>query len=140
MGRNIEVIARGVCVRENHVLVCRNLERGYCYLPGGHVEFGETAAKALAREMMEECGEEIRGMKPLGIDEVMFDQPVDGGRKARHEVNVVLRMELRGSRTRRPVVSKESHIGFEWIPVRSMVREKLLPRSAHGFVRGAQGS
>lgn len=136
MGRHIEVIARGISICENHVLVCRNLKRGYCYLPGGHVEFGESAAEALAREMMEECGEVIRGVIMIGIDEVIFEQPTKRGTEPHHEVNVMMRMELRrGGQTIRPVVSRESHIGFEWIPVRSLRRQKLLPRSADAFVR-----
>src|SRR5262249_44925533 len=41
---HIEVIARGVIRRGRFVLACRNVKKGYVYLPGGHVEFGETAA------------------------------------------------------------------------------------------------
>ena len=48
---SIELIARGVFVRGGAVLLCQNVKHGYYYLPGGHVEFGEAAAVALAREI-----------------------------------------------------------------------------------------
>ena len=44
----------------SRVLLCRNVKHGYCYLPGGHVEFGESAAGALAREFLEESGLRVR--------------------------------------------------------------------------------
>src|SRR5262249_814619 len=43
----IEVIARGLLRDRSQILVCQSLKHGYCYLPGGHVEFGEPAAVAL---------------------------------------------------------------------------------------------
>lgn len=46
-GDRIEVIARGVCVAGGKVLLCRPKAGGYTYLPGGHVEFGETSREAV---------------------------------------------------------------------------------------------
>ena len=52
----IEVIARGVCVQEGKILLCRAKGGATTYLPGGHVEFGETGRQALVREVKEEMG------------------------------------------------------------------------------------
>ena len=55
----IELIARGLARRDNDVLLCLNLKGGYAYLPGGHVEFGESAREALEREFVEESGIQV---------------------------------------------------------------------------------
>lgn len=58
----IETIARGVCVRDGRLLLCRAKGGKSTYLPGGHIEFGETGRDALVREVKEELGvEEHRG-------------------------------------------------------------------------------
>ena len=41
-----EIIARIAIFRGQWLLACRNPAAGYYYLPGGHVEFGESAAAA----------------------------------------------------------------------------------------------
>ena len=51
MEKHIETIARGVCVKDGKVLLCFPKDRSYAYLPGGHIEFGETGRVALVREM-----------------------------------------------------------------------------------------
>ena len=53
---NIETIARGVCLRAGHLLLCLPAKGGRSYLPGGHIEFGETGRRALVREIKEELG------------------------------------------------------------------------------------
>ncbi|MDD4443198.1 MAG: NUDIX domain-containing protein, partial [Kiritimatiellae bacterium] len=52
----VEVIARGVCVVDGHILLCHGKRSALTYLPGGHIEFRETARQALEREIAEELG------------------------------------------------------------------------------------
>ena len=52
----IETIARGVCVVDGRLLLCKAKGGRTTYLPGGHIEFGETGREALVREMREETG------------------------------------------------------------------------------------
>ncbi|MGW4802975.1 NUDIX domain-containing protein [Kitasatospora sp. NPDC004272] len=55
----IRYTADVVCIRDSHVLL---IERGHppyqglLALPGGHVDSGETALQAAARELLEETG------------------------------------------------------------------------------------
>ncbi|MCF6326408.1 MAG: NUDIX hydrolase [Devosiaceae bacterium] len=45
-----------IIIRNNHVLVCREDDQDYVFLPGGRVEFGERSDMALVREVEEELG------------------------------------------------------------------------------------
>src|SRR5262249_25848076 len=80
---HIEVISRGVLTRDGKVLLCRNEKGGYFYLPGGHLEFDESAAAALAREFEEECGIRI----VLGDCVLVTEASFEAGRRRHHEVN-----------------------------------------------------
>lgn len=127
-----EIIARGVLVHHSRVLVCRNVKHGYCYLPGGHVEFGERAADALAREIEEETGLVAQvGAFLLGTEEVF-----ETGRKVHHEVNLVFHVEQLGVEPDPPtvVLSRESSIAFEWIDLAALHEADLRPASIKAYL------
>ena len=69
----IEIIARGVCVQEGKILLCRAKGGATTYLPGGHVEFGETGRQALVREVEEEMGVDAETGAFLGVVENAFE-------------------------------------------------------------------
>lgn len=121
MGRRIELIARGMCVEGGKLLVCVNERHGYGYLPGGHVEFGESATAALAREFVEECGVEVACALPVLGLELAFEQ----GGKRRHEVSIVFPVKRQGAREQ--VTSLEPGIRFEWWPIMSLHVRDLRP-------------
>ena len=124
----IETIARGVCRRDGLLLLCRAKGSDTTYLPGGHVEFGETGREALAREMREECGLDVRTGEFLGVVENSF---VQHG-KPHSEVNLVYEMELPEGAE---VASREDWIGFEWRPLSRL--DDLLPAEFRRL--GAEG-
>lgn len=126
---SIEFIARGLVVRSSHVLVCRNLKHGHCYLPGGHVEFGESAAEALAREFFEETGAKVLVGRACFVSEHRF---VQRGRQ-RHEVNLVFHVKHRITRFK----SLEPDIRFEWIPMRNLAKSGFRPTALIRPIRQA---
>ena len=121
---SIETIARGVLVRGSTVLMCQNLKHGYFYLPGGHVDPGETAADALAREFVEECGLEVEARHCLLVLESLFTQ----GGKARQEITVLFHVEHQGAdEALAGLQSLEDHIGFEWVELAAVVDSDIRP-------------
>jgi len=123
MASNIEVLARGVLVHQGRVLLATPLNETYTYLPGGHVEFGEPAAQALRRELVEELGVEATVDSFIGVVEGAFN---DNGR--RHaEINLIFRLVCPALQSDQAPLSRESHIAFCWQPLDNLAGVHLLP-------------
>ena len=120
-GGLVETIARGVAVWDGKVLICRAKGGKSSYLPGGHIEFGETGAEALKREVREELGVDATVGKFLGVVENSFLQ--HGKRHC--EINLVYEMKLDGAAQ----AAQEDWIEFEWWPVAEIDAAKLLPEA-----------
>ena len=86
----IETIARGVCVKDGKVLLCRAKGGKSTYLPGGHIEFGETGREALVREVKEELGIASSADAFLGVVENAFLQHD----KPHAEINLVYELKI----------------------------------------------
>ena len=124
----IENIARGVCIVDGKVLLCRGKGLGSTYLPGGHIEFGETGREALVREMMEETGLKATAGRLVAVVENSFLQ-----QDKRHcEINLVYEMTVENPEQAR---SQESWIGFEWCDVAALDQANLLPEAMRDIVR-----
>jgi len=102
----IETIARGVCVRGGKLLLCRAKGGATTYLPGGHIEFGETGRQALVREVKEELGLDAETGAFLGVVENSFMQK---GRP-HSEINLVYELLLPDAAAE----AQEDWIEFEW--------------------------
>ena len=103
----IEVIARGVCVQDGKILLCRAKGGATTYLPGGHIEFGETGRQALVREVKEELGVDAEAGAFLGVVENAFQQHG----KPHAEINLVYELKLPATT---PARAQEDWIEFEW--------------------------
>ena len=123
----IETIARGVCVRDGKVLLCRAKGGATTYLPGGHIEFGETGREALVREVKEETGCDSRAGEFLGVVENSFLQHG----KPHSEINLVYALDVVGD----SVESAEEWIGFEWCDVGAIGTVRLLPDEMARFLK-----
>ena len=103
----IETIARGVCLKEGRLLLCRAKGGATTYLPGGHIEFGETGRQALVREVKEELGLDAQTGKFLGVVENAFTQHG----KPHAEINLVYELILPPDAE---IAAREDWIAFEW--------------------------
>ena len=81
----IENIVRALVFRgeRNEILLTRQKGKDYTFLPGGHIEFGETGRQALDREMLEETGSEGRIGLHLWTIENLF---TDSDKNSCHEI------------------------------------------------------
>ncbi|MBX7212824.1 MAG: NUDIX domain-containing protein [Thermoflexales bacterium] len=126
--QRIEIIARGVLIGPRGVLLCRPSSGGYCYLPGGHIEFGETAHTALEREIMEELGMKAKADRFLGAIECAFSQRHGSGERRHHEINLVYALSSSLITRRANLTSAEPDIEFFWHSAHALAEVNLLPR------------
>ena len=125
----------GIAIHDGRVLVEQAIRQGFCFLPGGRVEFGENAIAALQREIREELGEQAEVGRLLIAADSLFE--LDGRRY--QEVNLYFLVELDGDS---PILDRdgmfegaESNVVLEWIPVDELERANLKPAFLHEHIR-----
>lgn len=116
---NYEICVRAVIRHQNKILVCRYKKRTHYFFPGGHVEFGEKAEKALGREMKEELGLAIKKYKFIGVVENIYSE----NKRKHHEINLVFDAEIGKIKT----ASREDHIYFTLMDVKEFSQARILP-------------
>ena len=121
----IESIARGVCVRNGKLLLCRAKGGKSTYLPGGHIEFGETGRAALVREMKEELGVDSSTGVFLGALENSFLQ----NGKPHAEINLIYELKLAEGVEVESMKSQEDWIEFIWQDLNDLESANLLPEA-----------
>lgn len=129
----IEVIARGIAIREGKVLLCRAKGGSSTYLPGGHIEFGEKGKEALVREIKEEMGLDSTAGDMIGVVENAFIQKG----KPHQEINLVYTFSFEPMiAAMMPTHAMEDWIEFEWCPLDELEKANLLPADMIPLVRG----
>lgn len=117
--KNIEILVRAIIQRKGRILLCKNKKKNFYYFPGGHLEFGESAKEALARELKEELGLKIKKCNFIGGSEHRF---VENGKK-HHEINLVFETKVNKLNTK----SKENHLQFFLIDKNKLAETNILP-------------
>lgn len=137
MHQPIEFIARALVRSGSCVLLCRSRKEGHHYLPGGHIEFGEPARSALAREILEETGLACEVGPLLVTEEQVFTQKS----KNRHEVTLIFEVPRLGPSPTMPdaVPAAEEHIEFVWADLASITDLVLYPESTKAWLASGGG-
>ena len=117
--RNFEICARAFIQIDGKILLCQAKGKGHFFLPGGHVEFGETALEALTRELDEELGVSINNADFMGTVENIYRE----GENYHHEINLVFRVELETQNH----TSKEDQISFTLFTREEFKKIAVLP-------------
>ncbi len=121
--KTIELIVRGVLKHKERILLVRQKGGTYTFLPGGHIEFGEPAKVALAREINEELGLSVEVKKLLGVVEHSWRN----GDDLNHELNLIFSTIYCNLSSDQPPISKEEHLEFLWCPLHQLESVNIQP-------------
>ena len=125
----------GIVIHENRLLVERNVAGSFCFVPGGRVEYGETAPAALQREAREELGEPVRVARLLAAADNLF--ALDGRRYQEISLYFLMQLDATSRLGAHDGIFEgtEPDSRFEWIPVDAVERAHLMPPFLHELVR-----
>lgn len=132
MSSSIHCLSRAVIIQQNHLLVCYNPQATfpYTYLPGGHIEEGESAEESLIRELEEETSLSFHIQRFLGVLEYSFVPQKEGAYICHtHEYNFCFLAhctELK--KLDLPPEPEKDKVRFKWAPLSHLRDIPLLPR------------
>ncbi|AJR06565.1 NUDIX domain-containing protein [Photobacterium gaetbulicola] len=123
-------VARGLIRDGGHILLVRAIGDNMTFLPGGHIEFGESAPVALARELFEEAS--INANVGAFIGAAENEWFLNGQPQA--EINLLFEVET-GLSHRNPIASNEAYLEFFWVPCKDIEYWNLFPESLRQLVK-----
>lgn len=116
--KHIHVLSRAVIIDEEHILLCKTLDlpSNFYFLPGGHVEHGESIEQAVLRELLEESGAVCTITRFLGCLEHSF-KPGRYSVCHNHEYNFIFEATSDSLKINNPIPDLEEHIKLSWMPL-----------------------
>ena len=123
-----------VMITGGRILSMHDERSPYFYLPGGRVKMGETAERAVVREVEEELRVTPRIIRPLWLNQSFFTEDVDHLRY--HEICVyyltdVLETKISEYGDRFTLRERYHTLDFEWLPFERLKDEYFYP----GFLK-----
>lgn len=118
----------GIAIHDGRLLVEHNVKHGFCFVPGGRVEYGENAVQALSRELDEELGGGVQVGRLVIFSDNLFE--LDGIRY--QEVSLYFLMDFSPGH---PILGREGkfeaaepNLVYEWLSLDSLEEAELFPR------------
>lgn len=120
---NFHHLTRGIVISDNMVLLAHAIGHQNTFLPGGHIEFGESAPIALKREIEEEIGLSCEVESFLGVVEHKWEK----NKELHCEINQAFKVRIPELEALKSPTSREPHIEFYWVPVNELDKHNLQP-------------
>jgi 8-oxo-dGTP pyrophosphatase MutT (NUDIX family) len=103
-------LVRGIVFANGKVLLAHQLGASNTFLPGGHIESGESAELALIREIKEEIGKTAIVKRFIGAVECVWTE----NNQDNHEINLIFEAAIPNVGSDTPPQSLEAHLEFIW--------------------------
>lgn len=116
-------IARALICSQDKVLLARAKHASNTFLPGGHIELGESAEDTIIREINEEAGFNAQIVRFCGAIEHLWPEQT----KENHEISLIFLTEIIGLDDSIKVHTKEPHLELFWAPISQLKRLNLQP-------------
>lgn len=127
--QGINLIVRGVIICNGHILLStatqhnKEFAKDLYFLPGGHVDYNESAISALKREILEEMSLQAKELKFIGALECNWNKKGS----LYHEINLVYHVNIPNLSLNTSLQSSEPFIKFVWCPLSAISNYHILP-------------
>ncbi len=114
-------------IKEDHILIQKDLKDDFWALPGGRVEFFETSADTVVREIHEELGWKVQVVRPIWFIENFFQI----GKTNFHEVSTIYLMKILDYNEYNPNIEfkgLEDHLTFKWSNISELSEINFKPK------------
>ena len=136
--KNIRSVALLLAVKNDKILVIAANDyvknEDFYRLIGGGIEFGETGAEALKREVKEEIKAEIKNIKYLGLIENIFN--FEG--KKMHELALVYRADFKDKNIYQKkeikILDSRHPQKAYWLDKKTILKVKFYPEGLNKFI------
>lgn len=120
----VRQVARGICIKNDNILLAKSCGKNNFHLPGGGIDKCESAASALVREIREELNKEAIIEEFLGVIENRWND----GDISYYETNFLFRVNILGN-SYKSFISNEDKLSFFWFPVSDATSLNIKPES-----------
>lgn len=134
----IRLVALLMAIKNNKILVIAGHDyhkhENFYRLIGGGVEFSETGAEALKREVKEEINAEIKNIKYLGLIENIFNY----GGQTRHEIVLLYKADFKDKsiykRAEIKILDSRHPQKAYWLDKKKVLQANFYPEKLRDFI------